>query len=305
LLTYARGQALWPVAIDPVALVSETRLMFERVIGPRVAVQVSLASDTPALFADPAHLNAALVNLAVNASHAMPDGGVLTFGVHAASEGDLATVILTVADTGVGMDGMTLARAADPFFTTRGLNGTGLGLSLVKGFVEQSGGTMSIASRVGEGTRVELVLPQAKAALANARGRPIPWLPGHILVVDDNADILRTTDRILAKAGHQTETAANGLAALALLERGMRFDALVTDFVMTGLNGADLIERCRLPQPGLPSLIITGFAQVGNTLGLPADVEVLRKPFQGVQLLQMVQSLMARQSVDAKSDKNS
>ncbi len=293
LLTYARQQTLWPQQIETAPFLADMGRLFTRIAGPNISVDVRMTPLIPALFADPGQLHAALMNLAANAIYAMHDGGTLTLDARETRDGGQHWVVLTVSDTGSGMDGTTLSHAADPFFTTKGTDGTGLGLSMVKGFVEQSGGEFHLASRLGVGTQIQMQLPCAKAAATDIR-RPVVqrWSSGRVLIVDDSPEVLKNTSGALTKAGFSVSEAVGGRAALALLADGERFDAIVTDFIMPGISGAELIGQARIMQPGLPALVITGFADLGAILGLPRNVEVLRQPFQRVQLLQAIQQAM-------------
>jgi CheY-like chemotaxis protein len=189
------------------------------------------------------------------------------------------------------MDAATLARAPDPFFTTKGPGGSGLGLSMVKGFAEQSGGEFTIASSPGNGTQVTLRLPCADASAVAPAAAPLPRVSGRILLVDDASDVLVTTGAFLEKAGFSVVRAKDGTEALARLAGGDHFDALVTDFAMPGMNGVDLIAEGRLIQPSLPALIITGFAEVRGQAELPDGVPVLRKPLTRLDLLKTIQQV--------------
>jgi CheY-like chemotaxis protein len=192
------------------------------------------------------------------------------------------------------MDAATAERAVEPFFTTRGLEGSGLGLSMVQGFAEQSGGTMSISSAPGQGTRVVLELPAAAAKPAVAAP---PEQPGQtrridsILLVDDDADVLLTTGAFLESAGFKVIQAANAEAALALLEHGVAIDAVLTDYAMPGLNGSDLIKRARATRAGLPGVIITGLTDVADMDALGVGTVTLRKPFPRASLISALRSL--------------
>ncbi len=166
LLAYARKQVLFPVVIDLAEDLGEFQARMARSVGPDIVVEMSVAADTPPVFVDQGQLRTALLNLGINAAHAMPQGGTLTVAARAGTDGDADRVIISLTDTGSGMDEATLANATDPFFSTKGLAGSGLGLSMVKGFVEQSGGDLRIASQPGAGTTVELRLPLAAAIAA-------------------------------------------------------------------------------------------------------------------------------------------
>ena len=221
----------------------------------------------------------------------MPDGGTLTLAARDSCDN---RVCLTVSDTGSGMDEQTLAHAADPFFSTKGLDGSGLGLSMVKGFAEQSGGTLRIVSQLGQGTAVDLNLPpaldrpiqiQVPACGTPARGR--------VLLVDDTTAVLMTTGAFLTHAGFQVTLAHDGTEALALLAGGARFDALVTDFAMPRMNGAELVVNAQMLQPDLPAVIISGFADAAGLETRPVGVPVLPKPFSGTALVAAIERVLA------------
>jgi CheY-like chemotaxis protein len=204
---------------------------------------------------------------------------------------DAGYVVVAVTDTGAGMDEATIAQAFEPFFTTKGRDGTGLGLSMVQGFAAQSGGAVAVRSVPGHGTTVELRLPAARPASVRA-GPPANMVKlqgsGRILLVDDDADVRLIVGAFLKGVGFQVAVAANGAEALALVTSGEHFDLLVTDHLMPGMTGMDLIDRVRAIQPGFPALVITGFAAPGDVQVLPESVTVLRKPFQRPQLIEAV-----------------
>jgi len=295
LLSYARKQMLQPQAIEMAPLLTAVQTLLARTLDPQIAIRVR-ADQIPPVLADPGQLQTALLNLAINASYAMPQGGVLSVDTRVATEKGRVWVVLTVADTGVGMDAATLAQAVEPFFTTKGLDGSGLGLSMVQGFAEQSGGRFSITSMLGQGTTVELRLPAAapdsdaeRLELAKA-----PPASGRVLLVDDSTDMLETTGASLEKAGFTVVRVESGERALALLAQGERFDALVTDYAMPGLSGAVLIAEAQSVQPGLQGVLITGYADIGHAYTLPEGTPVLHKPFQRTELLEALQHIMER-----------
>jgi PAS domain S-box-containing protein len=290
LLAYARKLVLLPKPIEMASFLNELRQLLNRVLGAHISVAVRVAPDTPPIFADPGQLQTALLNLALNASHAMKRNGTLTIETHRSADAN-GGVVLTVADTGIGMDKITLVRATDPFFTTKGPGGTGLGLSMVKGFAEQSGGSLSISSQPGAGTKVVLTLPSAAMPPAH---KPVPAGStgfGRILLIDDVTDVVVTTCAFLEKAGFQVVQAKDGSQALAAISAGERFEAVVTDYAMPDMNGADLIAECRLIQPNLPAVIITGLADVEHDT-LPKDVPVLHKPVARIELIRTIHRLM-------------
>jgi signal transduction histidine kinase/CheY-like chemotaxis protein len=294
LLSYARKQMLWPQTIRMSVFLAEIEQVLARTLGPHITIELRADPNACAL-ADPGELETALLNLAINAAQAMPRGGTLHLSAARLREADRAWVALTLTDTGTGMDDATLAQAMEPFFTTKGANGTGLGLSMVQGFAEQSGGTLRIASKPGQGTTVELRLPATIAAEPEDRSPTQDPLraTGRILLVDDSPDVLVTVGAFLEKAGFDVERAENGDTALAHIAAGGRFDALVSDYAMPGLNGADLIAQARLLQPGLHALIITGFAAL-STAELAEGTVVLHKPFHRRAFIEALLQAMGR-----------
>ena len=282
LLAFARRQPLQPGPVDLARLVGSLSDLLASTVGPAVRVVVKVASDLPPAMADANQIELALLNLAVNARDAMPDGGVLTIAaLSVVDPPDLPAgryVALSVADTGVGMDAQTLARAVEPFFSTKGVGrGTGLGLSMVHGLASQLGGAMRLDSLPGVGTRVALLLPIA----AGAAAMPLPTEPptrrhvGRVLLVDDEEAVRDATAAMLDSLGFEVAAAGSGEAALAMLADTAP-DYLVTDHLMPGLRGADLAVRARAAQPGLKVLVISGYAGLDE---IPPDLPRLAKPF--------------------------
>lgn len=298
LLSYARKQMLQPAQLDLAPFLTDMQRLLARTLGPHIRVEALVDRATPSVEVDPGQLHTALLNLAINAAHAMPKSGTLSLDAREDSGAEQRWVVIAVTDTGMGMDTATLAQACEPFFTTKGADGTGLGLSMVQGFVEQSGGEMRIASAPGQGTTVQLRLPAAIAAAsdgpeAQATSVEQQGGSGRVLLVDDVSEVLVTAGAFLERAGFQVSRAENGDQALALLAAGERFDALVSDYAMPGLNGLGLIEQVRAVQPNLPALLITGFAEVDSADTLPAAVAILCKPFQRRQLVEAVLHVLA------------
>ncbi|MBV9881398.1 MAG: response regulator, partial [Sphingomonadaceae bacterium] len=241
-------------------------------------------------------LENAILNLAINARDAMPDGGTLTISTRLVEEPDGPELdagdylCIAVADTGTGMSPEVLARATEPFFSTKPFGkGTGLGLAQVYGIARQSRGTLRIESREGEGTIVQLllprVLPETEAAGAQEAARaPVAAAAAgagaHILVVDDDPDVRAFLADILAMLGHRIEAVADADAALAALGAAAP-DLALLDFAMPGMNGAELARAARRLRPGLPIIFVTGFAESDQLEGaLGSDVPVLKKPFE-------------------------
>ena len=293
LLAFARRQPLQPQPVDLPMLMETMRELIASTVGPQIDVRAEVAPGLPPALADRNQLELALLNLAVNARDAMPDGGRLTLAANGVDDpGELGAgryVLVSVADTGVGMDAETVARAIEPFFSTKGLGkGTGLGLSMVHGLASQLGGAMRIHSRPGDGTRVELYLPVADTPVA-AESRPAPVLggphSGRVLLVDDEPDVRAATAEMLAGLGYQVATAASGTEALTAL--GGKPDLLVTDHLMPGMTGADLARAARARRPDLKILLISGYAGIDQ---VPPDLPRLAKPF---RLAELARSLAA------------
>ncbi|WP_419815904.1 PAS domain-containing protein [Glacieibacterium sp.] len=290
LLAFARRQPLQPVAVDVASRIIGMQELIASTVGPRVAIHLSLDEGLPAARADPNQLEMALLNLSVNARDAMPDGGTLTIAATAQEIGEdrrhglrpATYVRVCVSDTGVGMDKATLARAIEPFFSTKGIGqGTGLGLSMVHGLASQLGGAMAIVSHPGEGTTVEFWLPVAGEALNAAEASPAATVPvrpaaGVALLVDDEQLVRASTADMLTELGYHVVEASSTEAALALLDNGGHFDVLVTDHLMPGTTGAVLAAQFRDRYPDRPVLVISGYADFE---GIPADLPRLTKPF--------------------------
>ncbi len=311
LLCYARKQMLQPKTIVLIDLLSDIEKLLVRTLGPHITVKVRVDKAAPPVFADPSELETALLNLSINASHAMAQGGVLAIEAGGVVEADQHDTVrpdsirhwatITVTDTGTGMDAATVAQATEPFFTTKGHDGTGLGLSMVQGFVAQSGGTLRITSKVGEGTSIELRLPATadsdgmalRGVIPGAVPAVEPKQAGSILLVDDDSDVLMTVGAFLQKDGFQVVRAAAGNQALAVLASDQRIDAMVTDFAMPGLNGVDLVTEARQIRPGLPAVVISGFLDIGTNLP-PDGIMTLRKPFQRDALIRLVRQVIAK-----------
>ncbi|KRC79983.1 PAS domain-containing sensor histidine kinase [Sphingomonas sp. Root241] len=302
MLAFARKQELALETVDPVALVRGMAELLQRTIGGGVRIDTEFPLVVPHVHADPAQLELGLINLAVNARDAMPDGGRIVIAAreeHVASGEGLkpgAYVCLSVIDNGQGMDAETLARATEPFYTTKGVGkGTGLGLSMVHGFAEQCGGKLSLRSRVGEGTTAELWLPVSDGDVPGDRPEASEQPPAAmdqlvVLAVDDDALVLTNTAAMLEDAGHRVLLASSGRAALQLLSEA-RVDMVITDFAMPEMNGAQFAEAAQAGWPGLPVLLVSGYAELPE--GIAEDLPRLAKPFGQDQLLRGVARTMA------------
>jgi PAS domain S-box-containing protein len=311
LLAFGRRQALSPQRIDLSMQVARHVSMLSRTLGAGIQVETVFADDLWPTRADPSQLGDALLNLAINARDAMPHGGVLTIETHndrvfeedAALAQELVPgdyVVLAVSDTGLGMSPEVRARAIEPFFTTKGPGiGSGLGLSMIYGFVRQSGGQLRINSEVGIGTTVRIFLPRATGEDATVvRDAPPTSLPtGHetILVVDDSAEMRQVAERHLRFLGYAVLTAEHGPAALALLRAGTPVDLLFTDIAMPeGLTGFQLAEAACQMRPGLKVMFTTGYAGTQDAAGTPDWQErLIRKPYRRPELAEKIRAALS------------
>ncbi|CAH2605634.1 Histidine kinase (plasmid) [Rhodovastum atsumiense] len=312
LLAFSRRGDLRAKPIDPVRLLDSMRDILAQTLGSPIAVRIETPPGLPAVMADRGQLETVLVNLATNARDAMPDGGALTLGampedvradaVHGMGLRPGRYVRLSIADTGTGMDPETLGRAMEPFFTTKSReHGTGLGLSMAKGFAEQSGGTLEIESAPGRGTIVTLWLPAAdartEAASEQTGPAPASGRAHRVLLVDDEASVRRALAAGLDKAGIAVLAAESGMEAITMLDRGETVDVLVSDLSMPGMGGLTLIREAHLRRPGLPAILLTGY--VGEAANLAADgapcgaFSLLRKPVSTAHLIDMIEASLA------------
>lgn len=303
LLAFARRQPLKASAVDISNLVEGMADLLSSTAGPQVRVVVEVADDLPPAKADPNQLEMALLNLGVNARDAMPGGGTLRISavrtVLEQAQGELTAghyICLSVADTGTGMDEATLERAIEPFFSTKGIGrGTGLGLSMAHGLAAQLGGALKIESRVGVGTTVELWLPISKAPLQDREPRREPievvGARGLALLVDDEDLVRASTADMLAELGYQVKEAASAEAALALVSEGLNPDLLVTDHLMPGMTGVDLVRAVQESRPELPALIVSGYAEAE---GIAPEIPRLTKPFRRGELAEKLGELSAQ-----------
>jgi PAS domain S-box-containing protein len=293
LLAFARRQPLQPVPVDVAQLVDGMKALVASTTGPQIALVVEVAGDVPPAMADPNQLEMALLNLAVNARDAMPNGGTLRIAasahrVKAGEDAKLAPgryVRVAVADTGTGMDAETLARAVEPFFSTKGIGkGTGLGLSMVHGLASQLGGALDITSAPGAGTTIELWLPQAadapEAQAPAHEAAPAPSqdaaLQNTALLVDDEEFVRMSTADMLGDLGYRVVEAASAEEALEMISNGGRIDLVVTDHLMPGMTGTELARNVHVSWPDLPVLVVSGYSEVD---GIASDLPRLTKPF--------------------------
>ncbi len=309
LLAFARRQSLIVEPASISALVDGMRSLLERSVGPAIALTFRLADDLPLARVDANQVELALLNLVVNARDAMPEGGSIVIEadrVKTAEHQDLAAgdyVRLAVSDSGIGMDTETLARAIEPFFSTKEIGkGTGLGLSMIHGLAVQLNGALRLTSAPGRGTRAELFLPVTSAIIPEAEpmAQPIAIEPAgqaKILLVDDDILIAMSTTDMLMDLGHEVIETNSAADALETLKRGDRFDLLITDFAMPGMNGAQLAQAVRALRPDLPILLATGYAEMPN--GLDIDLPRLGKPYSQEDLAREIARLLGAQRAAA------
>jgi signal transduction histidine kinase len=283
LLAFARRQPLQPEVIDVNAKIQGMTDLLDRTLGERVEVRTELAPGLCVVEADPAQLEAAILNIAVNARDAMPEGGALTLHTGEAPPLDgRPAIFIAVSDNGTGIDEEVLGRIFEPFFTTKSVGkGTGLGLSQVYGFVTQTGGDVKVESVLGEGTTVTLILPcsergEAPAAKAEPEARA-RHRTGRILLVDDNEEVGAFAETLLTELGHKVTRARTGAEALELARSGS-FDAVFTDVVMPGMSGIELADALAPVLPGVPVVLTTGYSDEISRAG-GAGRPVVFKPY--------------------------
>ncbi len=300
LLAFARRQRLSPRELAPQALLEDVGFMLQRTLGESVQLEIDCPDDLPSVFADAGQLDAALVNLALNARDAMPRGGRIDIVLRehrVAAEDPARTlaagryVMISVIDTGHGMTQDVLARAVDPFFTTKETGrGSGLGLSMVYGFVKQSGGHLQIESKLGYGTRIDLYLPATDGGERStvAADVDLPTLGDEtILVVEDEADVATIVSSFLRSLGYAVRIASSEAGALAILEKEPQIGLLFTDVMLgQGGNGIDLAREARARWPQLPVLLTSGYTDPTQASGVDdgAGFDLLRKPYRREQL---------------------
>jgi signal transduction histidine kinase/ActR/RegA family two-component response regulator len=297
MLAFARRQELSIAPVHLATLVSGMEGLIERAVGPSVSLHSDIPTDLPCVGADANQLEAALLNLAVNARDAMPNGGDVLIRARMASDDErgkarLASgkyVLLSVTDFGTGMDATTVLHAVEPFFTTKGVGkGTGLGLSMVQGLAEQSGGKLRISSEINRGTVIEILLPVTSAAQDEPSADVCEPAAidekerGTILIVDDDELVLQSTVALLDDMGFSVLEAHSGMDALEALEHSTAVDFVLTDHAMPGMTGLQLAGRIAQLWPELPVILATGYAQLDGDV--PANVRRLAKPFRRADL---------------------
>jgi len=315
LLTFARKQRLEPKPVNINNLVVDFSEMLVRTLGGKIELRLDLRPGLPICMLDPTHLEMALLNVLINARDAMPDGGEVMVATAIVRGEDRLTVhdlphgtyiSLCVIDQGPGMAPEVLRRATEPFFTTKG-PGTGLGLAMVHGFVQQSHGRLEIDSHPGEGTKVTMSFPIADSAVGradaaagtgNAAAADQAWAGRSkpcVLVVEDNDDVRELAEQVLGMAAYAVQSAGSGEQALHLLREGARVDLLFTDVIMPGgMNGLELVEQARALRPGLPVLVTTGYMDELPQGGRGGGLDILAKPYRQDDLLGRVRKALEK-----------
>ena len=297
LLAFSRRQVLQPRVLDVDAQLKDIEPIVARLARADVTLRLDLGSSGACIRIDPTQLEQVIMNLAMNACDAMPNGGrliVSTQRVDEGAHGIAPAVRITVSDTGTGMDEATKSRLFEPFFTTKGEHGTGLGLPTVYGIVKQSGGTVTVESRPGRGARFDVWLPLVSER-ADGVEKPLVTQRGGretVLVVEDQAALRRLMTVTLERAGYRVESAANGEEALDLVRAGRQFDVMVTDLVMPGMNGRQVADEVARLSPRTRVLFVSGYFHDPTVNG--SFVHFLQKPFTPVALTAKV-----REALDA------
>jgi PAS domain S-box-containing protein len=315
LLAFSRQQVVNPVVLDLNEVIAAVTPMLARLIGENIEIGVLGADDVPKVFADRSQIEQTIVNLAVNARDAMPDGGTLSIEAqraqlddrYAASHAGItpgAYACIAVSDTGVGIDRETQTHIFEPFFTTKEVGrGTGLGLATVHGTVNQSGGHIEVYSELGLGTTFKVYLPAAVVDTETATAAPVdrPETLGGtetILLCEDDDLVRQLIETILTTQGYTVLPAARPEEAMELAAtHGNRIDVLVSDVVMPGMSGPELIEQLTKAHPSLRAVLLSGYtAETIRGRGIPAGSAFLQKPFSDVDLLQTIRGLLERTS---------
>nr|WP_294503592.1 ATP-binding protein [uncultured Rhodopila sp.] len=307
LLGFARQEEVRPEPLEPRSVLHELQQIASHTLGSKIAVRVETTCPLPHLMADKGQLETALVNLAVNARDAMPDGGTLTFAAdlavvahgtfHQAVRDPGIYIKLSVSDTGAGIDGPVLERVLEPFFTTKPPGqGTGLGLPMARAFAEQSGGGLAIDSSPGRGTVISLWLPVAEVAEPDsvaAAGET----PKRVLLAEDDPMVSETLAAVLDDAGYDVVLARTGAEAMAVLRTASRVDALVTDLSIRELGGLALIDEAHRYRPGLPAVLLTACPDMDAALAMKGafsgTFSLLRKPIGAMHLVARIEALIA------------
>jgi PAS domain S-box-containing protein len=312
LLAFSRRQLLEPRVLDLNDVVAPLHLMLRRLVGEHIEVEIRTSPEPAVVKADPGQIEQVIVNLAINARDAMPDGGTLVIETAIDDEdekgpssspmpgSDTGYVRLSVADTGIGMDAATRDRVFEPFFTTKEVGkGTGLGLATVYGIVRQSDGFVRVDSEVGRGTAFHVVLPRARLPVPPPRDTLMPARAEHeaiILVVEDDRAVRQLAERILTRSGYRVTTAASGSEALALVPQlGGAVQLLMTDVVMPNMSGKQLADALTVRYPDLRVLYMSGYTDnaIVHHGVLDSGTHFIGKPFTASALTRKVREVLA------------
>jgi CheY-like chemotaxis protein len=309
LLAFSRVQRLEvrPTLVAP--LIQNMRPLLRNVLGPGITKEFDLDESMIPVMADPTQLEVAILNLAINARDAMPDGGVLSFTTRPVAVGgdpdleDGEYIELCISDTGVGMAPEIAERAFEPFFTTKEVGkGTGLGLSMVYGMARQSGGAARIESRVDEGTAVKLLFRKAegdvaKEGIADAEQAHVEpeRLTATVLVIDDDPDVRAFIAAALEEQGYRVRQAPDGRDGLEQIERD-RPDLVIVDFIMPEMSGAEVAKKIRAKLPEQPILFVSGYSETEAVKRTAPDAPLLAKPFRAEALHKAVRAAITAQS---------
>ncbi|MFJ3522260.1 response regulator [Pseudomonas sp. NPDC090203] len=304
LLAFARQQPLDTRPTDVNQHVRSLEDLLSRTIGKRIALTLELTSRSAVAMVDASQLESAVLNLAINARDALPEGGnvwISTFEAYSQGNSRLPDgpyIALTVRDDGVGIEHQLIDKVFDPFFTTKPLGeGTGLGLSTIYGFARQSRGDVQIRSVIGHGTEVTLMLPAAadQTAVAPASAKPAELGAGeHVLIVEDTESVRMFVNEVLTDAGYRCTQVGDVKTALAMLENDPTVDLLLTDVGMPLMNGRELAQQMRTWRPDVPVLFMTGYAEnaVNRQDFLGEGMDMIIKPFQMVELLDKIRAVL-------------
>jgi len=300
MLAFARQQDLQTNSADVASLLVGMGDLLERTLGPRIALSLQTPAGLPTAQVDTNQIELAILNLAINARDAMPDGGTLSISVEKEQVGaekslrEGSYLRVQVSDTGSGMDAATLKKAVEPFFSTKPLGkGTGLGLSMVHGLAVQLGGLLELSSEVGKGTTATLWLPIATNSLAVKEPAVLQVTPGRpvtILVVEDDPLIAMSAVDMLEDLGHTVIEANSPQRALEILEAGQAVDLMMTDQAMPGMTGVELAEIVRRKRPNMPVLLATGYADLPTAQ--KSNLRRLSKPYHQAQLQAEIDRLL-------------
>jgi PAS domain S-box-containing protein len=309
LLAFSRRQLLELRTLDLNDLIAGFEKMIHRVIAEDIDMTFVLANDLPAIKADETQMNQVLLNLVVNARDAMADGGILTISTgmmdvearYVQTHPDVQPgryVMLSVADTGIGMERDVSDRMFEPFFTTKP-GGSGLGLSVVYGIVKQHGGFVEVVSERGRGTTIRVFLPRAEEAVIPTAAPEMPVERGNetILIVEDDEDFRKVEAEMLTRLGYRVYAAADGMEGVTLFtEKSEEIDLVILDVVMPRMSGRDALEGMRRVRPDVPSLFVTGYSLNGIHVNyiLDKDIEALQKPFSFDTLSRKIREVMQK-----------